>query len=44
LSVAGRRIAAYKRHERASQEKAQTSTLVVQSTTLNNAAKSNFPH
>jgi tetratricopeptide (TPR) repeat protein len=44
LSVAGRRIAAYKRHERASLEKAQTSMLVVQSTTLNNAATSKVPH
>jgi hypothetical protein len=34
LSVAARRIAAYKRHQRTSQEKAQTSMLVVQSITL----------
>jgi hypothetical protein len=44
LSVAARRIAAYKRHQRVSQEKAQTSMLVVRSTTLNNAAKSKVPH
>jgi hypothetical protein len=44
LSVAARRIAAYKRHERASLEKAQTSMSVVRSTTLNNAAKSKVPH
>jgi hypothetical protein len=44
LSVAARRIAAYKRHQPTSQEKEQTSMLVVQSTTLNDAAKSNAPH
>jgi hypothetical protein len=44
LSVAARRIAAYKFHERASQEKVQTSILAVQSTALHDAAKSNVPH
>jgi hypothetical protein len=44
LSVAARRIAAYKRHERASLEKALTSMLVVQSTTLKNAARSKVTH
>jgi hypothetical protein len=41
LSVADRCIAAYKRHQRASEE---TSMLVVQSTYLNHAAKSQVPH
>jgi hypothetical protein len=41
LSVAARRIAAYKRHKRAREE---TSMLVVQSTYLNNAARSQVRH